>query len=65
MADYSKFLYNQHVLEYIKMGNVEVHLVFDIPTVNKFNPNSLNRSGTITTSSHDPLTLILIFLKGG
>ena len=27
MADYSKFLYNQHVLEHFKMGSVEVHLV--------------------------------------
>ena len=44
MADYSKFLYNQHVLEHFKMGSVvEVHLVFDNPTINKFNPKQFEQ----------------------
>ena len=43
MADYSKVLYNQHALEHFKIGIAEVHLVFDNPTINKFNPKQFEQ----------------------
>jgi len=43
MADYGNFFYNQHILEHFKMGSAEVHLVFDGPTIKKFNPKQFEQ----------------------
>ena len=44
MADYSKFLYHQYVIEHFKLGVSEVHLVFDNPTMNTFNPKQFEQA---------------------
>ena len=44
MADYIKFLYHQYVLEHFKMGISEVHLVFDNPAMNTFNPKQFEHA---------------------
>ena len=44
MADYSKFLYHQYVIEHFKLGVSKVHLVFDNPTMNTFNPKQFEQA---------------------
>ena len=37
-TQYTQFLFNQFVLKHFKAGTLEVHLVFDKPTKQPFNP---------------------------
>lgn len=71
MADYSKFLYHQYVLEHFKMGMSELYLVFDNPAMNTFNPKQFEQArhhNIEASKSNINITLLtstLKFLKGG
>ena len=56
IAEYGKLLFNQYALEYFRMGASEVHLVFDNPTIQAFNPKQLD----ITTVKYHTNTNITI-----
>ena len=51
ISEYVKLLFNQHILEHFKIGTSEVHVIFDNPTSQSFNPKMFEQA---RRHSHKP-----------
>ena len=60
ISRYAELLFNRFILHHFKIGSVEVHLIFDSPSMQAFNPKSHERtrrdSAHTSTSSHEHIT---------
>ena len=60
ISRYAELLFNRFILHHFKSGAVEVHLIFDSPSMQSFNPKGYERtrrdSACTSTSNHEHIT---------